>query len=155
MRKGQATPRIIAPDPRYRDRRVGKFINCLMKEGKKNIASNIFYSALSLVEKKTGKTGIEIFNLAFENVTPAIEAIRRRAGGTIRQVPVEVRPKRRGFLGTKWLIEGARSGHGKSMSEKLANELIAASQGEGNAIKKKNTIHKMAESNKAFAHLRR
>lgn len=155
MRKGQATPRIIAPDPQYNDRKVGKFINCLMKEGKKSLASRIFYQSLDIAEKKTGKPGIEVFHQALDTVMPTIEAVRRRARGTIRQVPVEVRPKRKSFLGIKWIIESARSGHGKNMQERLANELIAASQGEGNAIKKKNTIHKMAESNRAFAHLSR
>ncbi|MEM7361886.1 MAG: 30S ribosomal protein S7 [Bacteroidota bacterium] len=152
MRKGQATPRTVAPDPKYRDLKAGKFINRLMKEGKKDLARNIFYKALDLIEKKTGKSGLETFHLAYENVKPVIESVRRRASGTIRQVPMEVRPTRKKVLTNRWLVEGARKAHGKSMAEKLANELIAASQGEGsNAIKQKNTVQKMAESNKAFA----
>lgn len=155
MRKGKATPRIVAPDPRYQELRVAKFINYLMKQGKKNIASGIFYSALEITEKKTGKPGLEVFNLAFDNAMPTLEAVRRRVSGTIRQVPMEVRTTRKNFLSIKWLIQGARKGHGRSMEEKLANELIAASKGEGNAMKTKNTSQKMAESNKAFAHLQR
>ena len=126
-----------------------------MEKGKKQKATTIFYNALDRAETKSGKPGIEVFNLAYENAMPAIEAVRRRVSGTIRQVPVEVRPKRKKFLSIKWLIDGAKKAHGKSMEEKLANELVAASQGEGNALKTKNTNQKMAESNKAFAHLKR
>ena len=154
MRKGKATPRIVARDPQYQDRRVGKFINCLMKEGKKSLATKIFYDALAIAGEKMDKPGIEVWREALENVMPTIEAVRRRAGGVIRQVPSEVRPRRKVFLGMKWIIKSARNGHGKSMQQKLANELIAASQGEGNAIKQKNTVQKIAESNKAFAYLR-
>ena len=154
MRKGQATPRIVAPDPKYGDARAGKFINRLMTNGKKNLARNIFYKALDLIEKKTEKSGLETFHLAYDKVKPFVESVRRRAGGTIRQVPMEVRPVRKKVLTNRWLVEGAKKAHGKSMSEKLANELIAASQGEGNAIKQKSTVQKMAESNKAFAAIR-
>ena len=151
MRKGKAPTRHIDPDPRYNDKKTAKFINCLMKQGKKKLARKIFYTALEAVEKKTEKPGIDIFRLAYEKVTPTVESKRKRASGTIRQVPVEVRPKRKIILPIRWLIKGAKKAPGRSMSEKLANELIAASQGEGNAIKEKTTVQKMAESNKAFA----
>lgn len=155
MRKGQATPRKITPDPKYKDVKVAKFINCLMEKGKKNLARNILYKAFAIIEKKTEKPGIDTFKLAYDNVKPTIEAVRKRASGTIRQVPVEVRPRRKVILTNRWLIQGAKKSHGRSMSEKLANEFIAASQGEGNAIKQKSNTEKMAESNKAFVHIPR
>ena len=151
MRKGKATPRIIAPDPKYNDVSVAKFINTLTKEGKKNLASNIFYNALAIIEEKTGKPGLETFKLALENASPTIEPVRKRVGGVIRQVPVEVRPLRKHYLSRKWIVEGAKKTRGKNMKEKLANELMATAQGEGNAIKSKNNNQKMAEANKAYA----
>ena len=154
MRKKRATPRIISPDIKYQDNKVQKFIHYLMREGKKSLAEKIFYGALEEITKKTQKEGIEVFRQALENLTPAVEVKSKRIGGAIRSIPTEIKPRRREYLRAKWLINSALQGNGRSMQENLMHEITAAAAGEGNAIKKKNTTHRMAESNKAFSHLK-
>ncbi len=153
-RRKRAEPREVLPDPKYHSVLVTKFINGLMRDGKKSIAEKIFYSALDIIENKTGQKGLEVFEKAVENVKPVLEVRSRRVGGATYQVPVEVRANRRQALALRWLIGFAQNRAGKSMAEKLADELIAASKNEGSAIKKKEDTHKMAEANKAFAHFR-
>ena len=154
MRKSRAKKRPILPDPKYKSELVSKFVNSLMRDGKKSIAYGIFYKALELVEKRTEQNGLEIFQSAISNVTPAVEVKSRRVGGATFQVPTEVNPNRRQALGIRWLIRYARTRNGRSMEEKLAAELIAASKGEGAAVKKREDTHRMAEANKAFSHFR-
>ncbi len=153
-RRKQAESREVLPDPKYHSVLVTKFINGLMRDGKKSIAEKIFYSALDRIEARTGQKGLTVFEKAVENVKPVLEVRSRRVGGATYQVPVEVRASRRQALALRWLIGFARARAGKSMAEKLADELIAASKNEGSAIKKKEDTHKMAEANKAFAHFR-
>lgn len=154
MRKGRATRRIILPDPLYGDVMVQKFINNLMKRGKKGVSEHIFYGALKIVEKKTKGDPLEMFHNAMENVKPILEVKSRRIGGATYQIPIEV-PKHRAYaLATRWIIGFARNRSGKSMAENLASEFIAAANKEGGAIKKKDDTHRMAEANKAFAHYR-
>ena len=153
-RKNRAIVREVLPDPRYQDVVVTKFINCLMKEGKKSTAEKIFYGAMEQIEKKTGDEPLKVFKKALSNVKPAVEVKSRRIGGATYQIPVEVRQERREALAMRWLIESARSRSEKSMKVKLANELLDASNDRGNAIKKKEDTHKMAEANKAFSHFR-
>ncbi len=156
-RKKKHSQRISLPDPVYGDPKVMQFICYLMKDGKKKLASRIFNDALGQVAEETGNEGIEVWRKAIEQVTPTIESKKqttRRTRGAARSVPVEVRPKRRVYLAMNWLIQGAKKNSGRSMKEKLAKEIVAASTGEGNAMKKKMTIFKMAESNKAFSHIR-
>ena len=141
-------------DPRYDSQTVSKFINNLMKTGKKSTAERIFYGAMDIIEQKTGQPGVNVFKQALSNAKPAVEVKSRRVGGATYQVPVEVRPERRTALGMRWLLTYSRSRGEKSMADRLANELISASKGEGNTIKKKEDTHKMAEANKAFAHYR-
>jgi small subunit ribosomal protein S7 len=154
MRKGSPKKRALSPDPKYKDPLVTRFVNNLMKSGKKNLAYNIFYDALDVVGNKMGEAGLEVWKKALTNVFPSVEVKRRRVGGATLQVPIEVRPERRISLGIKWLIEQARSRGEKTMQEKLAYEIMAASQGEGKAVKKKVDMHKMAESNRAFSHFK-
>lgn len=154
MRKASAKNRIILPDPKYKDTLVTKFVNYLMSRGLKNKAFNIFYSAIDQVSEKTGENGLEVWKKALENVMPAVEVKSRRVGGATFQVPTEVRPERKISLGIKWLIQYARNRGEKTMTQKLAAEIIAASKGEGSAVKKKDDTHRMAESNKAFSHFR-
>ena len=154
MRKTKAKKIPLAPDARYNDVMVTRFINNLMWEGKKNTAFNIFYAALERVAKTTGENGYEVWKKALNNVTPAVEVRSRRIGGATFQIPAEVRAERKVSLSMKWLIRYSRDRNGRSMSEKLANEIIAASKGEGGAFKKKEDTHRMAEANKAFAHFR-
>jgi small subunit ribosomal protein S7 len=125
-----------------------------MLQGKKSLAERIFYQAMDLVESRTGQPGVNVFKQALQNVKPVVEVKSRRVGGATYKVPVEVRPQRRTALGMRWLMTYSRSRNEKSMAEKLAGEIIAASKGEGNAIKKKEDTHRMAEANKAFAHYR-
>lgn len=153
MRKKNAKKRYILPDPKYQDILVTRFVNNLMKAGKKNLAYALFYDTIDVVTEKTGDQGLAVWKKALQNTTPAVEVKRRRMGGTTLQVPVEVRPDRKLSLSIKWLIGQARLRNEKSMKEKLVHEIIAAAQGEGRAVKKKTEIHKMAESNKAFSHL--
>ncbi len=154
MRKGQAKKRELLPDPKYKDQLVTRFVNSLMKDGKKNLAYSIFYSAIDSIAEKTEEEGLAVWKKALNNVIPSVEVKRRRVGGSTFQIPIEVRPGRKVALGVKWLITCARKRGEKTMIEKLVNETIAASKGEGNAIKKKNDIHKMAEANRAFSHFR-
>jgi small subunit ribosomal protein S7 len=146
--------RPVLADARYDSQTVSKFVNALMIQGKKSLAERTFYGAMDLVESRTGQPGVNVFKQALQNVKPVVEVKSRRVGGATYQVPVEVRPERRTALGMRWLITFARERSEKSMSEKLAAEIISASKGEGNAIKKKEDTHRMAEANKAFAHYR-
>ena len=154
MRKAQAKKLPLAPDPRYSDKLVTRFVNNIMWEGKKSVAFDIFYNALDKVSKQTGEEGYEIWRKALANVTPAVEVRSRRIGGATFQIPSEVRPDRKISLSIKWLIRYSRERNGRSMADKLANEVIAASKGEGAAFKKKEDTHRMAEANKAFAHFK-
>jgi small subunit ribosomal protein S7 len=154
MRKTKAKKIPPAADAKYNDIMVTRFINNLMWEGKKNTAFNIFYAALERVAKTTGENGYDVWKKALSNVTPAVEVRSRRIGGATFQIPAEVRPDRKISLSMKWLIRYSRDRNGRSMAEKLANEIVAASKGEGGAFKKKEDTHRMAEANKAFAHFR-
>lgn len=154
MRKKRAEKRYVKPDPKFNDVLVSKFINSLMYDGKKSVTRKMVYEAFSMIEDKTKKPGLEIFKKAISNVQPLIEVRSRRVGGATYQVPTEVRPERRTALAMRWIKNYSRSRNEKSMSQKLANELIAASNGEGSAVKKKEDTHKMAEANKAFAHFK-
>ena len=142
------------PDPKLGNELVTRFVNNMMFGGKKTTAYHIFYDALEIVEKKTNENGVDVFEKALENVMPYVEVRSRRVGGATFQVPTEVRPARRVSVGIKWLIQYTRGRHEKSMKEKLAAEIIAASRGEGAAVKKKEDTHRMAEANKAFSHFR-
>jgi small subunit ribosomal protein S7 len=153
-RRREVPKRKILPDPKYQDRLITKFMNCLMTRGKKAVAENILYGAFDTIERRTKEDPIKVFKKAMDNVKPALEVKSRRVGGASYQVPVEVRPERRVSLAMRWLITFARTRGEKTMQEKLASELIEASLGRGNAIKKKEDVHKMAEANKAFAHYR-
>ncbi|MBA3339234.1 MAG: 30S ribosomal protein S7 [Geodermatophilaceae bacterium] len=153
-RRKSAVKRTILPDARYDSQTVSKFINVLMYQGKKSTAERIFYAAMDLVETRTSQPGVNIFKQALTNLKPVVEVKSRRVGGATYQVPVEVRPERRTALAMRWLISYSRDRNEKSMAEKLAAEVIAASKGEGNAIKKKEDTHRMADANKAFAHYR-
>ncbi|MCZ6702892.1 MAG: 30S ribosomal protein S7 [Ignavibacteria bacterium] len=154
MRKRRAEKKHIKPDPKFNDITVAKFINSIMYEGKKSIARKTLYNSFDIIEERTKKTGIEIFKLAVMNVQPLIEVKSRRVGGATYQVPIEVRPERRITLAMRWLRQFARKRSEKSTAQKLALELIAASNNEGSAIKKKEDTHRMAEANKAFAHFK-
>jgi len=154
MRKAQAKKLPLAPDARYNDKLVTRFVNNLMWEGKKSGAFNIFYDALDKVSKQTNEDGYEIWRRALSNVTPAVEVRSRRIGGATFQIPSEVRPDRKVSLSIKWLVRFSRERNGRSMADKLANEIVAASRGEGGAFKKKEDTHRMAEANKAFSHFR-
>ena len=153
-RRSQAEKRETPPDPRFQSSTVTKFINNLMLDGKKSVAERIFYTAIEILEKRSGTSGLEAFEQALNNAKPALEVKSRRVGGPTYQVPIEVRPDRRTALATRWLIGFARARSEKSMAERLAGEFLAASRGEGNTIKKKEDTHRMAEANKAFAHYR-
>lgn len=154
MRKSKPKKRYVLPDPKFKDTLVTKFVNCMMLDGKKNTAYDIFYDAVELVEKKTSENGLEVWKRALNNVCPSVEVKSRRVGGATFQVPSEVRPARKLALGIKWMIKYARSRGEKSMKDKLAGEIIAASKGEGAAVKKKDDTHRMAEANKAFSHFK-
>jgi len=153
-RSPKSSKRTIPADPRYDSQTVSKFMNNLMHEGKKSTAENIFYKAMDLIEQRSGQPGVNVFKQALNNVKPALEVKSRRVGGATYQVPVEVRPERRTALASRWILQFARARSEKTMSERLAAELMLASKGEGNAIKKKEDTHKMAEANRAFAHYR-
>src|SRR5574341_2210597 len=144
----------INPDPKFNDRLVTQFVSCLMKRGKKSTAENIIYDAIEQLGKKSGDEGLDVFHKAINNVKPVLEVRSRRVGGATYQVPVEVRPERRTALAMRWIISYSRSRREKDMSERLAAELILASKGEGESIKKKEDTHRMAEANRAFAHYR-
>jgi small subunit ribosomal protein S7 len=153
-RRSRAVKRETPPDPKFESRAVTKFINNLMVDGKKSIAERIFYDAMHLVEERSGQPGVQVFEQALNNAKPALEVKSRRVGGATYQVPIEVRPERRTALASRWLITFARGRSEKTMSERLAAELLAASRGEGSTVKKKDDTHRMAEANKAFAHYR-
>ena len=152
-RKGSVKRPILA-DARYDSQTVSKFINAMMYQGKKSTAERIFYGAMDLVESRTNQPGVNVFKAALANLKPVVEVKSRRVGGATYQVPVEVRPERRTALAMRWLISYSRERNERSMSEKLAAEIISASKGEGNAVKKKEDTHRMADANKAFAHYR-
>jgi len=154
MRKSKPKKRYLLPDPKFQDTLVTKFVNYLMEAGKKSVAYSIFYDAVELIEKKTSEPGLEVWKRAMANLSPAVEVKSRRVGGATFQVPIEVRPERKLSLSIKWLIDYARLRGDKTMMDTLAAEIIAASKGEGAAIKKKDDTHRMAEANKAFSHFR-
>ena len=153
-RKGSVSKRDVLPDPIYNSKLVTRLINKIMLDGKKGTAQDILYTAFQMVETKTGKPAIEVFDTAINNIMPSLELKSRRVGGSNYQVPVEVSPERRVSLGLRWLVNYARSRGEKSMEERLANEIVDASNGVGASIKKRDDVHKMAEANKAFAHFR-
>lgn len=152
MRTKKKAQRVMVPDPVYSNIMVAKFINYLMKKGKKELARKIIYQTFDIIKEKTKKDPLEVFQKAIENVKPILEARPRRIGGATYQVPKEVPMERGLFLAMNWILETARKKKGKAMKEKLAEEIILASQNEGSAVKKKEDTHKMAEANKAFAH---
>jgi small subunit ribosomal protein S7 len=154
MRKKSAPQRAVVKDAVYENDLVSRLVNTLMRDGKKSVAQNIAYDAFDAVNEETGEEGIEVFEKAVNNVAPLVEVRSRRVGGATYQVPVEVRPERRITLAFRWLIDNARGRRDHGMAARLAKELVAASRGEGGAIKKKDDVHRMAESNKAYAHFR-
>lgn len=153
-RKGAVPKRDVLPDPVYNSKLVTRFINKLMLSGKKGVAENIVYDAFDIIRSKTGKDPLEVFELALKNVMPVLEVRARRVGGANYQVPVEVRPDRRLSLGIRWVVRYSRERGEKTMRERLAAELLDASNNTGASVKKKEDTHKMAEANKAFAHYR-
>jgi small subunit ribosomal protein S7 len=153
-RRREVAPRRHQPDPKYGDRQVGYFTNVVMRDGKKSTAEHIVYGAFGIIESKTRNDPLAMFRRALENVRPRIEVKSRRVGGATYQVPVEVRPERATSLAMRWLVSHARGRGGRSMEEKLADELIDAANERGEAVKKKEDTHRMAEANKAFAHYR-
>ena len=154
MRRKRAEKRIRIPDFKYSDILVGRFINSIMKQGKKTTAQKILYDAFGIIEEKTKSNPLEVFNKAINNVSPAIEVRSRRVGGSNYQIPTEVRPDRRTALAVKWILTYSSARNEKTMSQRLANELMAASVGEGSSVKKKEDVHRMADANKAFAHFK-
>lgn len=155
MRKRKPKIRIIAPDPRYGDQLVTQFVNNLMLQGKKSVAFRLFYDAMDIVKEKTKQEEHAIWRKAINNVMPAVEVRSKRIGGATFQIPTDIRAKRKMSIAMKWMIKYARQRSGKGMAEKLAAEIMAASKGEGGAVKKKEDTHKMAESNRAFSHFGR
>ena len=153
-RRREVPERIIIPDPKYNNKLVSKFIKSIMRDGKKSTAESILYNAFDVIEKKTKESAVKIFEQAIENVKPMIEVKSRRVGGSTYQVPTEIRPSRKTALGIRWIIGFARKRSEKGMVDKLAAELLDASNKRGAAVKKKEDTHKMAEANKAFAHYR-
>lgn len=154
MRRRRATKREVLGDPVYHNKVVTKFINKMMYDGKKSIAEKIIYSSFNKIEEKTNEKGIDVFQKALENVKPLVEVRSRRVGGATYQVPVEVRADRQQSLSIRWILESTRKRNERTMIDRLANELIDAANEKGNAFKKKEEVHKMAEANKAFAHYR-
>jgi len=153
-RKGRIAKRDVLPDPIYNSKTVTKLINNIMLDGKKGVAQKILYDAFKIVEERTGKPAMEVFDTALENIMPTLELKARRVGGANYQVPIEVSAERRMTLGLRWLVNYARLRNEKTMVERLANEIIDASNSTGGAVKKKDDTHRMAEANKAFAHFR-
>lgn len=154
MRKKKAPKRYVQPDPKFGDVMVSQFVNRIIWDGKKATAYELFYDALNLVEERTKENGMEVWRKALQNVGPSVEVKTRRIGGANFQIPTEVRGERKVSVAMKWLIQYSRERNGKSMADKLASEIVAASKGEGAAFKKKEDTHKMAEANKAFAHFK-
>ncbi|MEN0066341.1 MAG: 30S ribosomal protein S7 [Myxococcota bacterium] len=153
-RRREVPKRKVLPDPKFHDVLVTKFTNCLMRDGKKAVAERIVYGSFDLIAERTREDPQLVFRRALDNVKPSVEVKSRRVGGSTYQVPIEVRPERQVALAMRWLAQYARQRSGKSMREKIANELIEASHNRGNAIKKKEDVHRMAEANRAFAHYR-
>ncbi len=153
-RRKRAVKRPVPQDPRYDSQTVTKFINRLMRDGKKSTAERVFYDSMDLIEQRTGQPGVQVFKQALSNVKPAVEVKSRRVGGATYQVPIEVRQDRRTSLAMRWITAYAKSRGEKSMAERLAGELISASKGDGSSVKKKEDTHRMAEANRAFAHYR-
>lgn len=153
-RRGFVPKRDVLPDPIYNSKLVSKLINSVMYDGKKGVAQRIVYSAFDIVKEKSGKDPLEVYEQAMENIMPVLEVKARRVGGSNYQVPIEVRPERRTALGLRWLTAYARNRSEKTMKERLANEILDASNGQGGAVKKREDTHKMAEANKAFAHFK-
>ena len=153
-RRREIAERKVLPDAKYSSTLVSKFINCVMRDGKKSVAESMIYDAFDIIEKKTNEQPLKVFEKAIENVRPMIEVKSRRVGGSTYQVPTEIRPTRRTALGIRWIISYARNRAEKGMSQKLASELLDAANQRGASIKKKEDTHKMAEANKAFAHFR-
>lgn len=153
-RRKRAEKRIIEPDPKYNDYEVAKFINKLMWDGKKTVAYKIFYSAMDIIKEKTNQDPLTVFKKALNNVKPKLEVRPRRVGGATYQIPMEVPPHRSLSLAIRWIVESARSRKGKPMALRLVDEILEAAKGEGPSVKKKEDTHKMAESNRAFAHYR-
>lgn len=159
-RRREIPKREILPDPKYKDLLAAKFVNCMMKHGKKSAAEKAFYGAIDILDSKGPqslapfKSGLEVFRAAVDNARPVVEVKSRRVGGSNYQVPVEVRPERRQALGIRWLIEFSRGRPGRSMGERLAGELLDAANKRGGTIKRREDVHKMADANKAFAHYR-
>jgi small subunit ribosomal protein S7 len=154
MRKSKPKKRILVPDPKFNDIMVTRFVNNMMWDGKKSVAYNVFYQALDKVEAKAQERGLDVWKKALSNVMPAVEVKARRVGGATFQIPIEVPADRKIAVGMKWLIEYSRRRSEKSMSDKLAAEIIAASKGEGASVKKREDTHRMAEANKAFSHFK-
>lgn len=154
MRRKTAEKRDVQPDPVFGDKLVTRFVNNLMRDGKKNVARKILYQAFEIIQEKTGEDGMEVFKNAMSNVSPVVEVRSRRVGGSTYQVPVEVRPDRSTALGMRWIINASSSRNDKSMARRLSRELMDASNNEGGAVRKKDEVHRMAEANKAFAHFR-
>jgi small subunit ribosomal protein S7 len=154
MRRRKAEKREIIPDPIFNDKLVTRFVNNLMRDGKKGVARKILYQAFELIAEKTGEEAIEVFRTAMSNATPVVEVKSRRVGGATYQVPIEVRNDRGTALSMRWIIKASRSRNDKSMATRLGRELIDASKNEGGAVRKKDETHRMAEANKAFAHFR-
>jgi small subunit ribosomal protein S7 len=153
-RRRQVIKRQILPDPKYHNIMVARFVNRLFRRGKKSVGEGIFYTAMEIIEKRTSQSGVEVFQKAIENVKPMVMVRSRRVGGANYQVPIEVRPDQRTSLSIRWLITFAQERSEKSMAERLAAELIAASNNEGAAVRKREDTHRMAEANRAFAHYR-
>lgn len=153
-RRGSIAKRDVLPDPMYNSKLVTRLINNIMYDGKKGVAQKIVYEAFEIVEEKTGKNALEVFEQAMENVMPSLEVKARRVGGANYQVPIEVRPERRQTLGLRWMASYSRLRSEKTMKERLAGEILDALNGAGGAAKKRDDTHKMAEANKAFAHYR-
>ncbi len=154
MRRRRAEKREVTPDPKYKNSTVSRFINVVMKEGKKAVAERIVYRSFDIMAEKTGKPAMEVFQKAMDNTRPLLEIKPRRIGGATYQVPIEVRPERGVSIAMRWIRNFARAKKGKPMEIKLADELLDAYKGEGSAVKKREDTHKMAEANKAFAHYR-
>jgi len=155
MRGKKATRRVITPDPKYRNEVVARFINYIMEDGKKAVAQKVVYRAFDIMGEKSKQDPLELFDRALKNVMPTVEVKSKRVGGANYQIPIQVRGDRRYSLGFRWLIGAASAKKGRPMSDKLAGELLAAAEGEGDAVKKRNDVHRMAEANRAFAHFAR
>ena len=153
-RRREVPKRVMLPDPKFKDQTVAKFINVIMLDGKKSIAEGIIYGALDIIQDRGAEKPIDIFYQALENIRPVVEVKSRRVGGATYQVPVEVRPSRRNALAMRWLVEAARKRGEKSMTQRLAGELMDAADNRGDAARKKDEVHRMAEANKAFSHYR-